>query len=150
MLTLTQIVYRNLRSILAREFHYGTRPLSFGNCSLVPLCGLCDLCLIPIFIGDHSRLHPVRPRTSVLNLPIPLRHRFFSQPRSHFPRDCPTSSPGLPSSDHSLVHILRRSTPRVSLDPSRRHPRHHAHRARRRLLLQMRSIQNKSGLYKNV
>lgn len=150
-LTLAKIKYPTFRSILAREFQYGTRPRAHSRMALLfsVLSVVSRLYPIPILLGVRES-HPVRPRTFVLNLPMPLRHRFFFQSPSHSARDCPLPSPGHSSSGHSLVHILRCGAPRVGLDPSRRHPWHYAHRFCRRLLLQVRSIQNKIGLYKNV
>jgi hypothetical protein len=91
-----------------------------------------------------------RPRTSVLNLLIPLRHRFFFKLRAHSLHDRALPSPNPPSPRASMVHFFRRAFSRIHLDSPRGHTRRNALRFRRRLLLQMRSFQNEIRLHENV
>src|SRR5262249_38336295 len=88
--------------------------------------------------------------TSVLNLPIQLRHRFFFETRSHSAHDraLPSSCP--PSPRVLMVRLFRSAAPRIRFDPPRGHTRRNPLCSRRRLLLQMCAIQNETGLRENV
>src|SRR5256885_10001386 len=82
--------------------------------------------------------------------PPPLHFLFFSTPPPPPPRARPPATRLLPPPRISLVHIFHRDLARLRANPSCRHTRRHPLRPRRRLLLQMRSIQNEIRLHKNV
>ena len=113
-----------------------------GIAPCFPLRVLCDSLATPSSIS--------RPRTSVLNLPIPLRQWFFLKPRAHSLHDRASATRLPPPPRISLVHIFYRDLARLRANPPRRYTRCHPLRSRRRVLLQMRSIQNEIGLHKNV
>src|SRR5215475_8190291 len=91
-----------------------------------------------------------RSRTSVLNLPIRPRHRFFSRTGAHSAHDRALPSPNPPPPRVLVVCFFGRASARVRFHPSRGHTRRNPLRSRRRLLLQMRPIQNEIRLHENV
>ena len=123
---------------LGPEFQIGTETILLRESAPVPM--------------DHhfSRLHFLRSRTSVLSLPIPLRHRFFSAPaaQSTHDRALPTTSSS--SSRALVVRVLRRPSSCFSSHPSCGHTRHDPLRSRRHLLLQLLAFQNKTRVRENV
>jgi len=108
--------------------------------------------IFPLAQDRHFLQTPLflRSRTSVLSLPIPLRHRFFSvsTAQSTHDRALPYASP--PSSRALMVRVLRRPSSCFSSHPSRGHTKHDPLRSRRHLLLQLLAFQNKTRVRKNV
>src|SRR5262249_29919077 len=102
--------------------------------------------------ASRSPLEPflLRSRTSVLNLPIRLRHRFFFETHSHsaYDRALPSSSPRSPRV--LVVRLFRCASSCVCSHPPRGHAGRDPFCSRRRLLLQLRAIQNKVRLRENV
>ena len=139
-------------SVLAPEFPYGTCPDSLREVakdSPAPSRAFRAM-LSPRWAFPPFYATQFRPRTSVLNLPIPLRHRFFFPPPAHFPCDRLFPLPSFPSPSVAVDYFLAGGRSGFNLDPTRRHARHRAQRSRRRLLLQLLSLQSETGLRKNV
>jgi hypothetical protein len=133
-------VARNVRNrtILGPEFQIGTEEYSPGifhpprTSSRLP----------------ETRL--LRSRTSVLSLPIPLRHRFFSGRPAHFTHDRALPSTSSPPSRLFVVRVLRRPSSCFGSHRACGHSKHDPLRSRRHLLLQLLSFQNKTRVRKNV
>jgi hypothetical protein len=140
------------RTNLAPEFRIGTGPSPFRESwSVHPsFLVLYSVFSVPLRRYSVSFSHIFRPRTSVLNLPIPLRQWFFSKPRSHSPHDRALPSLVLLPARTRVVRFLRFSAPRVCSDSSRRHTWRHPLCFPRRLLLQLFSFQSENRLCKNV
>jgi hypothetical protein len=101
----------------------------------------------------HTRLarkSALRSRTSVLNLPIPLRHRFFSALATNFHHDCAFPSPNADPSRILVARIPRRTFSCFGSYPPGGHAKHGPLRPRGRLLLQLLSVEDKTRLLKNV
>jgi hypothetical protein len=112
-------------------------------------CHSSCLCVLPCLCGIFLLKH-FRPRTSVLNLPIPLRHRFFLKPRANSPHDRALPSPNSSPPRVLVVRLLRVSVARIRSDSSRGHTWRNPLCFHRRLLLQLLPFQNENRLRENV
>jgi hypothetical protein len=123
---------------LGPEFQIGTEPILLRESPPFPAHYL------------FTRLSFLRSRTSVLSLPIPLRHRFFSGRPAEFAHDRPLPAAPAPSSRVLVVRVLRCSSSCFGSYRSCGHSSHDPLGARRHLLLQLLSFQNKTRVRKNV
>ena len=149
MQLLTEIVAELVRTNLAPKFRIGTHSQSISGI-LDAACFLPSVSSVPLWQSASSMFAPSRPRTSVLNLPIPLRHRFFFRPRAHSAHDRAHATRLVPPPRLLVVCIFHRDLARLRSHPSRRHTRRNPLRSRRRLLLQVLSFKNEIRLHENL